>query len=268
MYSLGMFRLLGRLANKVLSIFNLRLLELNKYEEIYFQSRFYWNDPFLDLLKHPVELRDLVPSSKAQVRQDLFVISELDFKHNGFFIEIGAQDGISGSNTYMLEKLFGWEGIIVEPSRTYENVLTKNRKCKIENSAIWSSSGVRFQFADLGHSGLSSLKSLMGEGIHGKTRSESHFEEYEVQTLSLKDLLIKHKAPKVIDYLSIDTEGSEFEIISDFDFGSYLIKIITIEHNYEESQREKIKQKLSSAGYVLKYSQISHQDDWYVRKDI
>ena len=265
---MGMFRPLGRLANKVLSIFNLRLLQLSKYEEIYFQSRFYWNDPFLDLLKHPDKLRELVPRSKAQVRQDLFVISELNFKRDGFFIEIGAQDGISGSNSYMLEKIFNWGGIIVEPSRTYKNVLPRNRNCKIDNSAIWSTSGIHFQFADLGHSGLSSIKNLMGEGIHGKTRSESHFEEYEVQTLSLKDLLIKHNAPKVIDYLSIDTEGSEYEIISNFDFESYLIKIITIEHNYEEKQRELIKQKLNSAGYVRKYSEISHQDDWYIKNDI
>lgn len=262
-----MFRLTGRLINKLLALFNLRMLQLTKYEEIYFQSRFYWNDPFLDLLKHPKELRELVPSSKAQVRQDLFVISELDFKREGFFLEIGAQDGISGSNTYLLENLFNWDGIIVEPSRTYQHVLPQNRICKIENSAIWSSSGQKFQFADLGHSGLSSIKNLMNEGIHGKTRRESHFEEYEVSTLSLKDLLIKHNAPKIIDYMSIDTEGSEYEIISNFDFDSYFIKVITIEHNYEEIHREKIMKKLIGAGYVRKYSEISHQDDWYVRAE-
>jgi FkbM family methyltransferase len=225
----------------------------DKYEEIYFQSKFYWNDPFLELLKHPKELISLIPKSKSQVRQDLFAISELDFKENGFFVEIGAQDGVSGSNTYMLEKDFAWRGIVVEPSRTYETILQKNRKCKVENSAIWSVTGATLQFADLGYSGLSSLKRIMGNGIHGKTRSGSDFQEYEVRTLSLFDLLQKHDAPKIIDYISIDTEGSEYEIIENFDFGSYDVKVLTIH------------KQLITAGYTRKYIEISHQDDWYVK---
>lgn len=260
-----MIKTLGRCINKVLRIVNLRVLPQDKYEEIYFQSRFYWNDPFLELLKHPKELISLVPKSRSQVRQDLFAISELDFKKKGFFVEIGAQDGISGSNTYMLETEFDWNGIVVEPSRTYETILLENRKCQIENSAIWSETGITFLFADLGHSGLSSLKNFMGEGIHGKTRSESDFHEYEVKTLSLNDLLQKHDAPKIIDYLSIDTEGSEYEIIEKFDFNKYDVRVLTIEHNYEESQRKKIYEKLINAGYTRKYSEISHQDDWYVK---
>ena len=75
-----MKKFLGRHLNKALRLVNLRLLPQDKYEEIYFQSKFYWNDPFLELLKHPKELMSLIPKSKSQVRQDLFVLSELDFK--------------------------------------------------------------------------------------------------------------------------------------------------------------------------------------------
>tara|TARA_B100000242_G_C42645512_1_gene303440 strand:- start:264 stop:500 length:237 start_codon:yes stop_codon:yes gene_type:complete len=78
-------------------------------------------------------------------------------------------------------------------------------------------------------------------------------------------MLKKHNAPKTIDYLSIDTEGSEFEILSNFDFDEYDIKIITCEHNYT-SMREKIFDLLSAQGYERKYSEFSLFDDWYVRK--
>ena len=78
-------------------------------------------------------------------------------------------------------------------------------------------------------------------------------------------MLKKHKAPKEIDYLSIDTEGSEYEILSGFDFNEYDIKVITCEHNYGEI-REKIFDLLSANGYMRKLSKFSLWDDWYVRQ--
>ena len=78
------------------------------------------------------------------------------------------------------------------------------------------------------------------------------------------DLLEKYNAPKYIDYLSIDTEGSEYEILKNFDFEKYVFKIITIEHNYT-SMRDKIFTLLTSKGYKRKYENLSQFDDWYVK---
>ena len=78
-------------------------------------------------------------------------------------------------------------------------------------------------------------------------------------------MLKKHNAPKKIDYLSIDTEGSEFEILNSFNFNEYDIKVITCEHNYT-SMREKIYSLLSKNGYERKYSEFSMFDDWYVKR--
>ncbi len=84
-----------------------------------------------------------------------------------------------------------------------------------------------------------------------------------MRTISLIDLLEKNNAPEVIDYLSIDTEGSEFEILSAIDFNKYKFSVITCEHNYTE-QREKIFQLLTSAGYRRVFENISKYDDWYI----
>jgi len=89
-------------------------------------------------------------------------------------------------------------------------------------------------------------------------------ETYSVETISLMDLLEKHGAPREIDYLSIDTEGSEFDILENFDFDKYPIRIITCEHNYSP-MRERLHALFSGKGYVRKYEQVSQFDDWYVR---
>ena len=82
---------------------------------------------------------------------------------------------------------------------------------------------------------------------------------------SLEDMLDKHGAPSKIDYLSIDTEGSEFDILKDFDFEKYDIKIITCEHNFTKSRKD-IFSLLTSNGYQRKLTGASKFDDWYVKR--
>ena len=73
------------------------------------------------ILKQPVETIFNIllyeNESKSQYRQDLFVLSELEFKRDGFFVEFGATNGINGSNSFILEKNFGWKGILAEPAK-------------------------------------------------------------------------------------------------------------------------------------------------------
>ena len=88
--------------------------------------------------------------------------------------------------------------------------------------------------------------------------------KYSVNSISLNDLLKKYNAPKNIDYLSIDTEGSEFEILNNFDFSFYDIKIITCEHNFGKN-REKVHQLLKKNGYIRKMKEFSKFDDWYIK---
>ena len=90
---------------------------------------------------------------------------------------------------------------------------------------------------------------------------------YLVETVTLNDLLKQNMAPTLIDYLSIDTEGSEFEILKAFDFSRYDVRLITVEHNYRKD-RDDIYRLLLSNGFVRKFATISLVDDWYVNSGV
>ena len=91
---------------------------------------------------------------------------------------------------------------------------------------------------------------------------------YLVDTISLNELLSEHNSPREIDYLSIDTEGTEFAILQAFDLSRHDIKVITIEHNYVEPDREQIKQLLTANKFVRIFESLSKFDDWYVQKSL
>ena len=79
-------------------------------------------------------------------------------------------------------------------------------------------------------------------------------------------MLDKYSAPHLIDYLSIDTEGSEYKILAAHDFSSYIFKVITCEHNHTPS-RQKIHELLTGKGYTRKFEDVSKFDDWYILDD-
>ena len=211
------------------------------------------------------EQRDELESkSESQVQQDLFVLHELDFKQGGYFVEFGAANGIDLSNTYLLEKELGWTGILAEPAKVWAEELANNRDCHLDFGCVWSKTGEVLEFNEATAAELSTVSQFSDGDEHAEARANGN--TYNVNTISLVDLLDKYNAPKEIDYLSIDTEGSEFEILNAFDFDKYKIKIITCEHNYTP-MRDQIMKLLLSKGYVRKYAEISRFDDWYVLND-
>lgn len=201
------------------------------------------------------------PLSKSQLRQDLFVLSELQFKRGGSFVEFGATDGVGLSNTHLMEKEFGWSGILAEPAHSWHSQLSRNRTAAIEHECVWSKSGLSLEFNEVDDAELSTVASVASGDAHDRQSGS----RYLVKTISLDDMLDRHHAPQDIDYLSIDTEGSEYEILSAFDFGKHSFKVITCEHNYTPA-REKIFTLLSRNGYTRKFEEISGFDDWYVRQ--
>jgi FkbM family methyltransferase len=202
----------------------------------------------------------------SQLGQDLFVLSELQLKHNGFFVEFGATNGLNISNTYLLETEFSWKGILAEPAKCWHEELKKHRNCHIDTHCVWRDSDKTFAFNEVNAiPELSTIHSLSDCDMHHNNRKVG--QTYDVTTISFLELLKKHNAPRIIDYLSIDTEGSEFEILSAFDFDQYKFKVITCEHNFT-AMREKIYALLTKHGYIRKFEILSKFDDWYVLQEI
>ena len=207
---------------------------------------------------------DLMLESKSQLRQDLFVITALNFKTRGTFVEFGATDGVTLSNSWMLEARFEWSGVLAEPARIWHNSLAENRVCAIDHCCVWRTSGDNIKFHETNWSEISTAAEFLDADHHGTLRKSAR--SYNVQTISLIDLLTKHHCPTVIDYLSIDTEGSELSILENFDFSRFRFRVITCEHNFTRN-RDDIYRLLVSKGYIRVLENISEFDDWYVLPD-
>jgi FkbM family methyltransferase len=205
--------------------------------------------------------KQVLKASKSQLGQDFLALMAGGVDKPGYFVEFGAADGVALSNSYLLEKEFGWRGIVSEPGRNWQQALKENRTCDIEFLCVYSRSGEQISFSEnyLGElSGITEFAGGSDPGILNKTTSS-----YQVETISLIDLLARHNAPKHIDFLSVDTEGSEFEILNAFDFSKYTFGAIPVEHNYTVS-RQKVKDLLLSKGYKQVYPELSDFDDWFV----
>lgn len=214
----------------------------------------------------PQHLEPIIPlleKSKSQIHQDLFVLTETQFKKSGYFVEFGATDGILGSNTYLLEIDFEWRGILAEPNKYWHLDLSNNRlNSFIETSCLWKDSKSNLVFYQTKNPSLSTIDFFTNsDRLRGRLSGGT---KYNVQTISLIDLLRKYNAPEYIDYLSIDTEGSEFEILSSFNFKEFTFGVITVEHNFT-AQRQLIYDLLTSNGYKRKFANISGVDDWYTK---
>lgn len=205
----------------------------------------------------------ILSNSKSQLGQDVFALALLGPNSPGFFVEFGASNGIDLSNTYLLESQFGWRGILCEPASVWHGQLKRNRTAIIDSRCVFSESGLALSFLETSSPELSTINGFGESNGHAQTRLENR--SYEVETVSLLDLLKEHNAPTHIDFLSIDTEGSELEILSTFDFSQYTFGGICIEHNFT-SNRPKIKSLLLAMGYRQVYSELSKFDDWYVPK--
>lgn len=206
----------------------------------------------------------------SELKQDVLALCVSNNKRGGFFVEFGTMDGIFASNTYLLEKDWGWQGIVCEPGRTFHEDLYRNRCCQIDTRAVTGCSGDHLDFKEtevqLGLSGL--VDYFDPQERHARRRRTSSGNIYQVETVSLLDLLNQHQCPTHIDYISMDTEGSELAILENFDFSAYEIDLFTIEHNNHPTKRDQIKNLMESKGYVNILTDRSKYDDWYIRRSL
>ncbi len=166
---------------------------------------------------------------KSQKGQDKWVINEIfNGKKEGFFLDLAAADGITHSNTYVLEKKYGWKGICIEPNPIFFDKLKELRKCFCEKVAISNKNEtIKFRIDNGQLGGIVAEDTDNNEKIRGDQLKVATIIEIKATTLDV--VLRKHKAPKTIDYFSSDGEGSEERIISSIDFDKYKFNCITIE---------------------------------------
>ena len=170
----------------------------------------------------------------------------------GYFVDVGAYDGIRISNTFHLEKGLGWSGICIEPNpRAFAN-LKSIRTCICENLCVAPSRGmVKFR--------CSSTWSMIVPGDGKNT--------VDVMAEPLADILGRNGAPREIGYLSLDIEGTELEVLESFPFDRYSFAAMTVEHNAHLgpgwlARRDRMRALLVGKGYRL--AREAGQDDWWV----
>jgi FkbM family methyltransferase len=203
--------------------------------------------------------------SRSQILQDLWVSYELGEKREGFFVEFGATNGVVNSNTWLLERKYGWRGILAEPNPFWHSALAQNRSAAIDRRCVSSTSAqkVRFLTTDAVDPELSGVAEFASGDHFAGVRSDGV--EIEVETISLNQLLSDHHAPITIDYMSIDTEGSEYDILQSFDFSRRVIELISVEQNRKTEAA--IEALLARQGYQRVFREFSQWDGWYVRAE-
>jgi FkbM family methyltransferase len=196
-------------------------------------------------------------TSYSQVDQDLWVLKNFNYKKNGFFLDIGAFDGIKFSNSYILEKKFNWTGLLVEAHPESFSKMKNVRDSVCCNYAVDDNTGVVYfdTYCDTG-------SKISNNGI-------------EINSITFVDLFKKYDVPNVIDYMSLDIEGNEFKSLTKFPFNDYKCLLITVEHNsYIDGgvNKNKIKEILLNNDYELVVEDVKSDgksfEDWYKHKSL
>ena len=229
-------------------------------------------DDNIDFLKRFIDHFEKIENFQSQIYQDIFASFIVGDKYDKTFIEFGATDGLDISNSYTLESSFNWKGVLSEPSPQWHEALKKNRKnSKIITKCIWKESGKKLDFFMSDFGSLSTIKDFVeSDKISIPTNTEIRLKSgktISVETISLNDVIKEYFNSICPSYISIDTEGSEYEILKAFDLDNFRPKVFTIEHNHTENET-KIDEHLISNGYVRIFRKLTTFDAWYIPYEI
>ncbi|CAG0920598.1 unnamed protein product [Notodromas monacha] len=169
-----------------------------------------------------------------------------------FFVEVGALDGEKFSNTLWLEREKGWTGLLIEPGkRSYSNLVTKRRKCWTANACVSRSNHQEQHVKFIENVDAPELSSFfpLTEPIFNVTLPGNHENIIEVFCLPLADLILSLNRTRV-DFLSLDTEGADADIVQNFPWHRVDVRVIMVEKGQGETPI-RIYNRMISAGYNL-----------------
>ena len=185
-------------------------------------------------------------------------------KRGGWFIDSGAgPDGIYNSNTYALESQLGWTGLLVEPHPERHPDVVKNRNAIVEQVCLTDKPGEVTLTLNPHAPGTSGIVEEMSEPNRVAFEAEA-MPTVTVPSVPLWELLRKHNAPSVIEYLSLDIEGAEWLALKDFPFDEFRILCMTVERGGRDYWR--LARKLQREGYRL--ARVSGPDDFIYHESI
>lgn len=199
--------------------------------------------------------------SYAQLKQDQWVLFMMADMRDGYFVEFGAGDGVTDSNTYLLERKYGWRGVLAEPQVEMMSLLRSRRPasmCFDVAVGPWDGKSV------FNETSIPGLSYVSGYGVDELTPARVVRRSHAVRVLSLNSLLDEAEAPAVIDYLSIDVEGAEYDVLRTFDFTKRRVRLMTVEHN-GTSNRRMIRELLDAHGFRwVDWPRVTQWDDWFI----
>lgn len=163
---------------------------------------------------------------------------------NGIFLEMGALDGVTYSNTKFFQDTLGWNGILVEPNPNQFEKLVYNRPiCKLYEAVVSDIPGeVEFRYFEEGMSAVSGVKDTLPPAFIPAWFDNPEYSQLpqkcnKIKTMTLTDIIRDSKVDR-IDFFSLDVEGHELHVLRSFDF-SVPIGLILIENNREKQDEMK-----------------------------
>lgn len=228
------------LASKLTFFLELRNLAQNKSE-----------NSSLEVLNSP----NLLLQSKSENGQDLFALFSNKYKQVGTFLEFGAYDGVTFSNTFLLEKQLNWSGVLIDPIPRHFEEMKMNRDCISIHAAVTPN---KKKFVKI----LESPASILSKPISKRSVTDK---THRVPAFTLTEIIDKYFSSTSLDFLSIDVEGEDLEILASVDLSKYEINSISVEHNNRIDSEELLKY-MKESGYELVWKEYSGNDFWFVRK--
>ena len=205
-------------------------------------------------------LRDilLLPSSEhsTQLNQDIFALLVNRFRPD-YFVEIGANDGFTISNTVYLEAQFGWSGLLVEANPRYAESLAR-RRATVANTAI-AEVDARRPFLDAGLFG--GLADTIDPSHASRTATAAVI---EVECATLDTVFDAHDVPDTIGFISIDVEGGELPIVRQLVANRRRVRCGCIEGNHRPEIGAEIRALLTAAGYRVVWDGMTGSDVFFV----
>jgi hypothetical protein len=169
----------------------------------------------------------VVKGSFSQAAQDWCLVHQVfRFRQQGFYLDLAANDAIEASNTYALDRLYNWSGLCIEPLERHHAGLLRHRTCSLAQAVVGSGGPATFLHAPNFHeqSGLAGPQ-------HTWTANSSDraWRRERVMTVPLLHLLRMARAPRTIDYFSLDCEGCEHDVMRSFPWEHHDIGVMTVE---------------------------------------